>query len=1048
MKPRLFNRYFLETLFVLLLSAWGLAQQVTPEIFTQRVSEWIDSGQLHNVVAAVRYQGDVGREAFKRMLEVHKMGPSELTEKWLNHVGRAYRLEGHKGPNESLLEANILWPNTRWRGTLFEDDQVVDTRGTVAETVEAQEKKADDFDEALAATQLAVRVGNDFALPSMLNALKSYLAKNEGHPRADEVLALEVNALETTGLWSEALQTGENYSSRVDGPQALYLHLAMLSAARKLEKPNEVDKQLSKLQELLQDQPNPLAQFIVDSVAFERDNQKGEVPLEQLTSRHVAVWRNFKTDQLENIPGGLGRQMVEAAGIWVHEALKRMQREAGEFPNRAQLYYIVWEDLKKLRRLSKNQLALRFDPRDAETFLKLWNPEFMLATQALQLQVVASWRKSGQMDHARTLLSELEGSVQESWENIREAGLGYQLAHYGNPIKLEGGQFEFVWTIGEAPRMVALQRMEKARLRNDVNAIEEAIVFQKDARTQGGFLGLEDARFLKVENLLAGPRYSEAAPLNDELAKLSLANDYRPGRIVCLVNAAELSKKGGDSKTALIKAKEAVQLIEDYLTEAGGDQGIRKRFRRAYELLAELQLQAGQNEEAFATLARLSQAESLMNLNAEQIASQKPGLKEAVQKLEETRARTRALSSVKQSQNKAGKSTDKVEGQIAGNRSEFYKALGDIRRQYPGYGSMLAVRPVNFARLQEFVPEDTAVIQIFPADDALFLFVLTSKELKIQKVPVTRAKIEELAQSARRGVLSTKFRSLRDRAGRVLMAAKKQESVEESLDAFVELHKYIVEPIEKDLEPFPVVAFIPSGSLMNVPLQALARPAGESLDFLIERKQVVTLLKSTDLERLARKPDTKPGGTLVVGNPDGTLPGAAVEAKSIGGLFPNSKVLIQDEATLEKVKAGAGVRFVHLATHGILNSDDPNLSYLVLGQGDKLDIGEIAGLDLNDVRMVTLSACETALGENPSGQGELTTLADAFGFAGCPTVTASLWKVSDDSTKTLMENFYKELKGGATPAKAMQSAQRSLIADTKTRHPYHWAAFLLIGDWR
>ena len=81
MKPRLFNRYFLETLFVLLLSAWGLAQQVTPEIFTQRVSEWIDSGQLHNVVAAVRYQGDVGREAFKRMLEVHKMGPSELTEK-------------------------------------------------------------------------------------------------------------------------------------------------------------------------------------------------------------------------------------------------------------------------------------------------------------------------------------------------------------------------------------------------------------------------------------------------------------------------------------------------------------------------------------------------------------------------------------------------------------------------------------------------------------------------------------------------------------------------------------------------------------------------------------------------------------------------------------------------------------------------------------------------------------------------------------------------------------------------------------------------------
>lgn len=1042
-------RQFVKNIFVVLaLFGMAVAAQVTPEIFTQKVSEWIEGGQLHKVVAAVRYQADVGREAFKQVLAVHKAGPSESTERWLNNVARAYRLEGHKGPNEALLEVGILWPNTRWRGTLFEDDQVVDTRGTIAEKVPAKEKKTDDFDEALAAAQLAVRVGNDSALPSMIDALNAYLVKNEGHPRAGEVLALEVNALETTGLWSEALQLGQKYQARVKGREALYLHLAMMSAARKLEKPAEVDRQLKRLKELLQNEPDSLAEFIVGSVGFERDCQKGELSLDELTSRHVAVWRSFKTDQLESIPGGLGRQLVEAAGIWVHESLGRMQREAGEFPNRAQLYYVVWEDLKKLRRLSKNQLALRFDPSDAETFLKLWNPEFMLATQALQLQVVASWRKHGQLDHARILLSELEGSVQESWENIREAGLGYQLAHYGNPIDLEGGQFEFVWTIGEAPRMVALQRMERAQLRNDANAVEEAIVFQKDARTQGGFLGLEDARFLKVERLLGGPRFQEAATLNTELAKLSQDNDYRPGRIVCLVNGAELAHKNGDSAGALTQAKQAVDLIEEYLTEAGGDQGIRKRFRKAYELLAELQLKAGQNEEAFATLARLSQAESLMNLNAEQIASKKPGLQKAVKKLELARAKTRALKTEKSNQARAGKSTDKTDGQIAGNRSEFYRALGDIRRQYPGYGQMLAVRPVNFARLQKFVPTDTVVVQTFPAEDALFLFVLTRDKLTIEKVAVTKAKIEALAQSARKGLLSSKFRSLRDRASRVVAVKKKRSSAEDSLDAFVELHKYLVDPIADDIEPYKVVAFIPSGTLMNVPLQALARKSGKSLDFLIERKQVVTLLKSTDLERLAREPESRSGGTLVVGNPDGTLPGAAIEAKSIAGLFPNSKVLIEDEATLSRVKAGAGMKYLHLATHGILNKEDPNLSYLVLGKGDKLDIGEIAGLDLQNVRMVTLSACETALGESPSGQGELTTLADAFGFAGCPTVTASLWKVSDESTKTLMEVFYKELKQGATPAAAIQAAQKSLISQKSTRHPYHWAAFLLIGDWR
>lgn len=1036
-------------LFLLVLAIAVSAQGVTPEIFTQKVSEWIEANDLLKVVQAVRFQSEVGKQAFDKVLKVHQSAPSPFTEKWLNHVGRAFRLEGRKEQNQALMELGILWPNTKWRGTLFEDDQVVDTRGTVAQNVKTDPSVANDhFQEALAATHLAVRVGNDFALPSMFGALKAHAEKNPELPELGEIKILEVSALDTTGLWSEALEKGRDYSESLSGSELTLLHLAMLSSARKLEKPTEVDRLLELLKAESQD---PLADFIIESVAFQRDCQTGNVSMAEMTRRHVAVWRNFRTDRLESIPGGLGRQLVEAAGIWVHEAVDRMQRETEEFPDRAQLYYIVWEDLKTLRRLSKNQMAMQFQPDAAQTFLRLWNPEFMLATQALELEVVAAWRRNGQQDHARVLLSEVEASVQETWEDLREAGLGYQLAHYGKPIKLENGQFEFVWTIGEAPRMVALQRMEKARLRNDVNAIEEAIVYQKDARTQGGFLGLEDARFLKVESLLNGPRPrpSEAAALNAELSELCVKNDYRPGKIVCLINSAELAKKSGDSASARKSAEDAVVLIEEYLTEAGGDGAIRKRFRRAYEMLAELQLEAGENEEAFATLARLSQAESLMTLDTEQLASKRPGLKKLVKQLEKTRTRGQALSQAKENQTKSGKSSAQMNGQIASNRSEFYQALGDIRRQYPGYGQMLAVRPVNFARMQKFVPDDTVVVQLFPAQDSLFLFVLTKDKLKIEKVAVSQAEIERLAKSAREGLLASKHRSLRDRAGRVVLQAKKASSAEGSLKAFAELHKYIVDPIAEDIEPYKVVAFIPSGTLMNVPLQALARESGKSLDFLIERKQVVTLLKSTDLERLARAPSSsKREGTLVIGNPDGTLPGAALEAKSIASLYGNAKVLIEDEATLSRVKAGTDVKYLHLATHGILNKDNPNLSYLVLGKGDKLDIGEIAGLELDQVRMVTLSACETALGEDPTAQGELTTLADAFGFAGCPTVTASLWKVSDDSTKLLMETFYTELKGGATPASAIQTAQQALLKNKETRHPYHWAAFLLIGDWR
>ena len=1022
---------------------------VTPEVFTQKVTEWIEAGNLAKIAAAVRYEGETGREALKQMLKVHKLGPNEQTEKWLNTVARAFRLEGHAGPNELLKEAGILWPNTRWRETMFEDDQVVDTRGTISEKLPPETvKSVDDFNDALAATHLAVRVGNDAALPSMLAALKKYMAKKPDHPKKGEVQVLEVAALETTGLWNDALELGKSHSTEVQGKNLVILNLARISAARKLEQPAVVDRLLLETRRLLEGQDQLLAEFILDSIAFERECQKGDVSIQELTRRHVTTWRKLKTERLPSIPGGLGRQLVEAAGIWVHQSLSRMQEEAEEFPDRAQLYYIVWEDLRTLRRLSKSQMAMQFQPSQAVQFLRLWNPEFMLATQSLELEAVASWRRRGQDDHARALLGELEAGVQETWENIREASLGYQLAHYGRPIKLEGGQFEFAWTIGEAPRMVALQRMERAHLKNDNNAVEEAIVFQKDARSQGGFLGLEDARFLKVERLLGGPNPNRASALNAELEKLSVERDYRPGQIICLVNGAEIGQKSGDKVAALGKAQDAVTLIEEYLTEAGGSRATRDRFRRAYELLAELQLEAGQNEEAFATLGRLGQAETVMSLNAQQLASKKPGLKGMVQKLERTRAKTRALSDAKDNQNKAGKSTQATEGLIASNRSEFYQALGNIRREYPGYGQMLAVRPVNFARMQKFVPKDTVVVQIFPARDALFLFVLTQDALKIKKVAISQQDLGRLAMSARTGLLRSASRSLRDRAGRVLGAAAQTQSAEESLDAFVELHKYLVDPIASELEPYNIVAFIPSGALMNVPLQALARKSGESLDFLIERKQVVTILKSTDLERLARAPSQSQGGTLVIGNPDGSLPGAALEAKSIAKLFPGSKILLEDEATLAQVKGNSSVKYLHLATHGILDQDDPNLSYLVLGQGDKLDIGEIAGLDLGAVRMVTLSACETALGEDPSAQGELTTLADAFGFAGCPTVTASLWKVSDDSTKLLMEEYYQELKKGASPAAAIQHAQKALIAEKTTRHPYHWAAFLLIGDWR
>ena len=114
----------------------------------------------------------------------------------------------------------------------------------------------------------------------------------------------------------------------------------------------------------------------------------------------------------------------------------------------------------------------------------------------------------------------------------------------------------------------------------------------------------------------------------------------------------------------------------------------------------------------------------------------------------------------------------------------------------------------------------------------------------------------------------------------------------------------------------------------------------------------------------------------------------------------------------------------------------------------RLEVREIMELRLK-ARLVTLSACETALGssyftEIPAGD-DFVGLTRAFLFAGSRSVLASLWKVDDRSTLELMEVFYRE-RGGAESAGALVAAQRAMRqAKGRYSHPYFWAAFVLVG---
>jgi CHAT domain-containing protein len=151
----------------------------------------------------------------------------------------------------------------------------------------------------------------------------------------------------------------------------------------------------------------------------------------------------------------------------------------------------------------------------------------------------------------------------------------------------------------------------------------------------------------------------------------------------------------------------------------------------------------------------------------------------------------------------------------------------------------------------------------------------------------------------------------------------------------------------------------------------------------------------------------------------------------------------------------AQYRIVHFATHGLLDSEHPEFSGLVLSLVDKegrpqngfLELQDIYSLNL-PVDLVVLSACETGLGKEINGEGMIG-LTRGFIYAGTTRVVASLWKVSDAATAELMEQFYRAMEvGRMTPAAALRAAQIQMWKQKHRSSPYYWAAFQIQGEWR
>jgi CHAT domain-containing protein/Tfp pilus assembly protein PilF len=293
-----------------------------------------------------------------------------------------------------------------------------------------------------------------------------------------------------------------------------------------------------------------------------------------------------------------------------------------------------------------------------------------------------------------------------------------------------------------------------------------------------------------------------------------------------------------------------------------------------------------------------------------------------------------------------------------------------------------------------------------------------------------------------------------------------------------ELYKILVGPIANDLAGAQATTLMWSldGVLRYLPLAALH----DGHEYLVEKYRNVVITPAS-IPELAARPTVREWRGLGMGvsksyNGMSALPAVPAELLSIireagtqesGGVMPGHTML-DEEFTESNLKNSLSQKYplVHIASHFVFGSGNDTDSYLLLGgkevQGQRLTLAEINDdpeISFEDVELLTLSACNTALGMEADGR-EVDGLGILAQRKGAKAVMATLWSVHDSSTSALMRNFYRDWTSGTavSKAEALQSAQVGFLhgggeaSEQGTRatyaHPYYWAPFILIGNWQ
>lgn len=544
--------------------------------------------------------------------------------------------------------------------------------------------------------------------------------------------------------------------------------------------------------------------------------------------------------------------------------------------------------------------------------------------------------------------------------------------------------------------------------------------------------------------------------------------------------------------------------------------GVRRHYELRVQLLMEMERRQpgrGYAAEALA-VSENARARSLLELLAEAGTDVKEGADPAVRaRVREVEQLLKAHARYQlelRTGGQPGAEVEEAEREVDRLRGEYQELQAQLREQNPLRSPLTQPRTLSLEEIQaELGDGDSLLLEYMLGSEKSYLWAVTRDSLDGYELP-PREVIEKTARELYKALVARQTVGGEADAGYRERIEAADRAYEEQAR---ELSRLLLGPLAGRLGDKRLLV-ITEGVLQYIPFDALPAPpaapeqtaAADSSTPLVSRHEVVYLPSISTLAGIRRESlragpagegvsvladpifnrederlrgGSPSGGADETQHPEGELALRAIEdfdqikgGVSLARLAHTSR---EADAIMAAIPSGIGVaaqgfdanrttaagsvvgraQVIHFATHGLINSERPELSGIVLSMFNRDGEREDGFLDLQDIynlklsaNLVVLSACETGLGKDIKGEG-LVGLTRGFMYAGSRSVVASLWKVDDRATAELMGRFYEAMfRDGLTPSAALRSAKETVRRQKRWSAPYFWAAFVLQGEYK